>query len=156
MMTSSTYNRLVQYLLQKDQDLLRLSFKQIEDILGTTLPPSAYEHRAWWANSQTHSHARHGWLKAGYETSMVDLDNREVSFVRQQPPSLQSIPAQGKVQFNLNRASRPKGAADLNTVVRRAGGVNNLAEITNAIQAYINGDILETELGRILRKLWPR
>jgi len=152
MMTSS-YDQLVQYLLHKDQDMLRLSFQQIEDVLGTSLPPSAYEHRAWWANSQSHSHARHGWLQAGYETSMVDLDAREVSFVRQAESQILAVPAPTGRRYTSGRL---RGRMSLNEIARRAGGADNLNEITNAIQAYIDGDLLETELGRILRKLWPR
>ena len=154
MMTSSTYFKLSNYLIRKDQDLIRLSFQQIENILGTSLPPSAYEHRAWWANSLSHSHARHGWLKEGYETSMVDLDAREVSFVRQAAPMrIEKTPGPRSSIFPRDRQRAHPG---LNEIVSRAGGVSNLGEITNAIQAYIDGDLLETELGRILRKLWPR
>ena len=142
-MTSSTYQRLTDYLLQKDQDMLRLSFQEIEDILGVALPPSAYEHRAWWANSLSHSHARHGWLKANYETAKVDVDGREVSFMRQPfMQGIQSIPVPGRIQYHRSVPTSQKGRPDLNEVVRRAGGVDNLAEITRAVQAYIDGDLL--------------
>jgi hypothetical protein len=46
--------------------------------------------------------------------------------------------------------------ADLDDIIQLAGGIDNLGEIIHAVQAYINGDLLETELGRDLRKLWPR
>lgn len=48
-----------------------LSYKEIEKIIGDTLPPSAYEYpEAWWANDYTHSQAV-AWIDAGYETDFV-------------------------------------------------------------------------------------
>jgi len=159
-MVSSSYYRLMKYLQQQDQDMLRLTFAEIEKILGSSLPPSAYEHRAWWANSHSHSHARHGWIKAGFETSNVDLDNREVSFVRL-PPVFSSViaPQFKSVQSpapSFREAHRGRPQPDVDDLVRLAGGVENLAVILEAVQAYINGETLETELGRDLRRLWPR
>ena len=158
-MVYSSYYKLMKYLQEKDQDMLRITFREIEDVLGAKLPPSAYEHRAWWANSQSHSHARHGWIKAGFETSMVDLGAQEVSFVRAQEAAASfSHPAMSYMQPAPARRSRsirpPRSGTD--DLVRLAGGADNLAEILGAVQAYIDGDLLETELGRDLRRLWPR
>lgn len=46
-----------------------LAFAQIESILGSKLPASAYRHRPWWANehgSTVHTQAK-SWLFAGWE-----------------------------------------------------------------------------------------
>jgi hypothetical protein len=155
-MVTSSYSKLNQYLQHKDQDMLRLSFKEIENILGSELPPSAYEHRAWWANSANHSHAQYGWIQAGYETASVDLDSQQVSFLRQQKTVRAPSPAYQKSMRLENSVRSFYPRADLDDIIQLAGGIDNLGEIIHAVQAYINGDLLETELGRDLRKLWPR
>jgi hypothetical protein len=78
----SKYEPLPQFLAAKPGAVHRMSFDQIERILGFKLPKSAYEHEAWWSNNATgHSHAR-TWLEAGWRTMDVDLEARKVSFQR--------------------------------------------------------------------------
>ncbi len=63
-----------------------LSFAQIETILGDSLPQSACDHRAWWANElgdSRHTQAE-AWLRAGFTVDSVDQgSNPWVRFVRQ-------------------------------------------------------------------------
>lgn len=81
----SKYEPLPQFLLAKNVSSLRLAFQDIEDILGFTLPKSAYAHEAWWSNNETgHSHAR-SWLRAGWRTAEVDLAACKVTFERRAP-----------------------------------------------------------------------
>ena len=76
----SKYEPLPQFLSAKNVCSLRLGFAQIENILGFTLPKSAYVHEAWWSNNETgHSHAR-SWMRAGWRTADVDLSARKVTF----------------------------------------------------------------------------
>jgi hypothetical protein len=51
-----------------------LSYGQVQVILGSSLPPSARKHRAWWANpGSTHDHPyAQAWLAAGWEVDTVD------------------------------------------------------------------------------------
>src|SRR6266446_4220198 len=65
---------------------LKMKFKQIED-LGVRLPPSAYNHRAWWANNQNNSlsalvreTAEKPWQRAKFETAYVDKKRGELTF----------------------------------------------------------------------------
>jgi len=82
----SKYEALPQFLGQMDQAVRRMSFGEIESVLGFKLPKSAYKHEAWWSNNETgHSHAQ-AWLKLGWRTEAVDLTRRQVTFRR----SLQS------------------------------------------------------------------
>ena len=58
-----------------------ISFEEIERILGSKLPKSAHEHRAWWSNPSSkadHPHAQ-SWLTAGW---MVDIVNQNYMWVR--------------------------------------------------------------------------
>jgi len=61
------YRYLADYLLKSGEQRVTLTFHEIENILKTKLPPSAYEHRAFWSNSTTHSIAL-SWMNVGYET----------------------------------------------------------------------------------------
>lgn len=52
---------------------IQVTLEQIESILGDALPPSALEHRSWWANDAAgHSQSR-TWLTAGWRVDDVDL-----------------------------------------------------------------------------------
>ncbi|HXD46039.1 MAG TPA: hypothetical protein VN655_12980 [Pseudolabrys sp.] len=78
----SKYEPLPQFLMSAGGHLHRMSFAEIERVLGFKLPKSAYEHEAWWSNNATgHSHAR-AWLKFGWRTEAVDLSGRKVTFQR--------------------------------------------------------------------------
>ncbi len=79
---SSRYDPLRWYLAERSDPVIRLSFAEIERILGVTLPASARQHRAWWANEQagSHVHAR-SWLDAGRRTANVDLNAATADFV---------------------------------------------------------------------------
>lgn len=81
----SKYEPLSQFLETLKHPTHRMSFSEIERILGFKLPKSAYEHQAWWSNNDTgHSHAR-AWLELGWRTESVDLKGRQVSFERLAP-----------------------------------------------------------------------
>jgi hypothetical protein len=76
-----SYDGLRVYLAGRDERHVELSFEALEGILGRKLPASAHNHRAWWANDRSHSHA-HAWLEAGWEVDRVNLTARKVSFRR--------------------------------------------------------------------------
>jgi CBS domain-containing protein len=64
------------------KDEARLTFEEIEQIIGGSLPASAYEHRAWWANdSQGHPHSQL-WLEVGWRTNYLNRTESAVTFVR--------------------------------------------------------------------------
>jgi hypothetical protein len=77
------YDTLQTYLEARSAPQLKLSFVDIERILGAPLPASARRHPAWSRNERagTHRHAR-AWLDAGYETGRLDLNASTVEFVR--------------------------------------------------------------------------
>ena len=57
-----------------------MTFKKIERVVGVKLPPSAYNHRAWWSNNPTNNVMTHAWLKAGYKTESVDMEGHKLVF----------------------------------------------------------------------------
>jgi hypothetical protein len=70
MLNMSKYDRFGQYLKNSQKQAERLSYNEIEGILGFKLPPSAYNHRPWWSGSRPHTNS---WLNAGWQVSSVDL-----------------------------------------------------------------------------------
>lgn len=75
----SKYEPLRKHLAQR-QGNAPLSFAEIEEILGFSLPRSAYLYPAWWSNSGgTHVQSA-AWQSAGYETRHVDLARHTVQF----------------------------------------------------------------------------
>lgn len=79
----SKYAPLGRYLAAQPSSEVRLTFAEIERILGDTLPRSAHHHRAWWANERNgpHPHARI-WMGAGWRVASVNLTAEKVTFAR--------------------------------------------------------------------------
>ncbi|TKX45570.1 GIY-YIG nuclease family protein [Halorubrum sp. SD690R] len=76
------YLPLKQYLQTVDENHLKLSFSEIEEILGFGLPKSAHKFDAWWSNgSKPHSYA---WLDSGWKVSDYSFSNQTVQFIRTQ------------------------------------------------------------------------
>ena len=77
------YDPLRVYLRKQSDPVVRMTFGQVERVLGKPLPASARKHQAWWANETvgTHSHAR-SWLDAHRKTRSVDLNAATVEFVK--------------------------------------------------------------------------
>ena len=60
-----------------------LTFQQIDRILATKLPTSAYSHRAWWANEVEGSHVEaQAWMEAGWKVEAVNQEDNWVRFRR--------------------------------------------------------------------------
>ena len=77
---SEKYKRLAEYLYEKWDRKIELSYAQIEEILGFNLPPTAYNLAfSYWANTKTHSYAS-SWLEVGYKAKVIG--EQRVSFER--------------------------------------------------------------------------
>lgn len=66
-----------------DQAVVSFTFDEIEQIIGTALPPSARIHRQWWANSKTldgHVQAQ-AWINAGFG-AFPNMSEETVTFRR--------------------------------------------------------------------------
>ena len=84
----SIYDPLLERLSLLPVTTVRMSFADIEEIMGRKLPPSARKYPAWWGNNdqggKRHSSA---WLSAGWRTEDLALELEEVSFVRMNEPT---------------------------------------------------------------------
>ena len=79
---------LTTYLKNCGKDEIKMTFSDIEKILGFQLPDSAYLYPALWSNSESHSIA-FGWLNAGYLTRQVNIPMQTVEFIKEANPSRQ-------------------------------------------------------------------
>lgn len=62
------FENLTKYLKDKNEDNIKLSFSNLEKIIGFPLPDSAYKHRAYFANVLNHSISK-AWMEAGYRST---------------------------------------------------------------------------------------
>ena len=78
----------------------RATFEDIEEILGSALPPSARRHSAWWSNTKSHSQAL-AWIAAGWKKSSIDMKGEMVVFERPRPAPNPSV-KRGKMDFPVH------------------------------------------------------
>jgi hypothetical protein len=77
----SKYDRLGDYLRERGMGQIRMTFAEIERVVGTKLPKSQ-KHPAWWSNSTSNNVMTKVWLDAGYETAQVDVVGQTLLFRR--------------------------------------------------------------------------
>ncbi len=105
------YIALTAYLEKSHQNSIRMTFKQIEDVIGEALPESAYTYPALWSNSKSHSIA-FGWMDAGYKSQNVSIANQTVEFVkgnvakREKPVPTQKTVTKRKTTLSVEVAVR--------------------------------------------------
>jgi hypothetical protein len=62
---------------------ITLGFEQIEGILKTRLPSSAYEDRRWWDHEKEGNHvSARSWTIAGWRVDEVNFNEKWVKLVR--------------------------------------------------------------------------
>lgn len=76
------YEPLTEFLKQQAGSEVRMSFAQIERVIGSKLPPVAQRHRAWWSNSPTNNVMTKAWIEAGFRSEQVDIENGWLVFRR--------------------------------------------------------------------------
>jgi hypothetical protein len=58
----------------------RVGFDEIEKLLKSNLPKTAFKRPEWWSNNDDgHSQAR-AWLSVGWRTEQIDLTGRKLTF----------------------------------------------------------------------------
>ena len=59
----------------------RMTFEEIEKVIGAKVPPGARKHQAGWANDYTQVRAQ-AWLDVGWMSKDVDVRGGEITFYR--------------------------------------------------------------------------
>lgn len=129
----SKFEPLRQFLDALPKGERRMSFVEIENILGFKLPPSARRHRPWWSNNPSNSAMTKAWLAAGCRTEQVDMAGEKLVFKKADGP----ISASGEQGQSAQDAHRtPYGG--LEGTVRIAPGVD-ITEPTGEVWAADQG-----------------
>jgi hypothetical protein len=68
----------LRHFLARTKRPIEMTFDHIANLVGG-LPPSAYEHRAWWSNNLDHVQAQ-AWMRAGRRVDWVNILRRRVRF----------------------------------------------------------------------------
>jgi hypothetical protein len=76
------------FLEKQCTDEVRISFVEIEHVIGGKLPPSAHKHRPWWSNNASNSAMTKVWLDAGFRTEQVDMGGKKLVFKRVHVPAM--------------------------------------------------------------------
>ncbi len=77
----SKYKPLEKYLSLIKKSEITLTFEEIEKILDSKLPYSAFEYQQWWENDSYHTQAK-AWRNAGWKVEPVDITNKIVTFLK--------------------------------------------------------------------------
>lgn len=118
---------LTTYLEKCGKDEIKLSFSDVERILGFQLSDSACLHQAYWSNSESHPIA-FGWLNAGYLSQHVDMKGQTVEFVKR---THQSHQIQGEAEKTV-------------VVFREKCATLALDEAVRCIRTYFNETVKDS------------
>ena len=127
------YIALTAYLKKSGKDIIKMSFKEIESILGERLPESAYKYPALWSNSESHSIA-FGWMDAGYMSQNLSIANQTVEFTR---------------NAVVKREVVSPSKTTMNKVVVEKEASLSVDEAVHCIRTYFNETIMDSH-GRYL------
>lgn len=76
------YAALARHLEGQATSPVAMTFGQIEQVLGFSLPESARRHQAWWANQgRGHSLA---WQSVGYAVTALSVDEERLTFLKRE------------------------------------------------------------------------
>ncbi|CAB5512442.1 hypothetical protein LMG26857_01732 [Achromobacter anxifer] len=79
------YSALGKYLSMLRVDSIALAFSEIETIIESPLPASAYKYPAYWSNERSGTHTwSHVWQAAGWRSENLDLGGGSITFRRDQ------------------------------------------------------------------------
>ena len=76
----SKYYNLYKTLRSCGDEQVSLSFKEIEAIIESNLPPSARQNKEYWSNRVTGGVQAAAWMDAGFHVKDVDLSAEEITF----------------------------------------------------------------------------
>src|SRR6266849_3638309 len=85
------YSNLGEFLRDQKNSSIRLTFAEVERIIGHKLPPSA-RYPAWWSNHPSNNVMTKVWLAAGFKTEQVDVVGRKLVFRRLRKASMNQEP----------------------------------------------------------------
>ncbi|MCB9418256.1 MAG: helix-turn-helix transcriptional regulator [Ardenticatenaceae bacterium] len=82
MKAGSKYEALFAHLSASGFQEIRLTFSEIETLLGRELPATARRQRGWWSNRSSGGVQAAAWMGAGYHVTELDLAAEQVTFAK--------------------------------------------------------------------------
>jgi transcriptional regulator with XRE-family HTH domain len=76
----STYAKLWDILAARTGSIWKVSFSELERLIGAKLPASAFKYPAWWSNNPSNNAMTKIWLNAGWRTEQVNIPGQTVVF----------------------------------------------------------------------------
>ena len=107
-------------------DTVRLSFAQIDGIIGDNLPLTAYRSEEWWGNIPSNAHAK-AWLNAGWEAKEVNL--KEAYVVFQKVKAQQTISVERKKKEKSQQPQKPFTPPPSRIFTRRKPSKTKIAKL---------------------------
>ena len=146
---------LTAYLEKCGMDELKMTFSEIEKIIGFRLSDSAYTYPAQWSNSESQSFA-FGWLNAGYITRQVNIPQQTVEFVKKPlqkqhrtSDSIREAAAKRTTANNAAANSEVANNAAANNEATNRAAILPVEEAIRCIRTYYNETVLDLH-GRYL------
>ena len=84
-----TYELLSTFLETQQSDIISLSFSDIERIIETDLPPSAFQYNQWWSNDSSPGRQSYAWMSIGWRTRDVSLSKERLTFFKLRSETIQ-------------------------------------------------------------------
>lgn len=66
------YIKFYEFLEKNEEEVLTLTYEELENIIGRKLPKSAYKYDTYFSNSPSHTMSRI-WLELGYGQTKLEL-----------------------------------------------------------------------------------
>lgn len=82
----SIYAKLRDILEEQAEEAWKVSFSELERLIGAKLPPSAFKYPGWWSNNPSNNAMTKIWLEAGWRTEQVDVPGQTLVFRRGEKP----------------------------------------------------------------------
>ncbi|WP_148253619.1 DUF7662 domain-containing protein [Aidingimonas lacisalsi] len=141
----SKYDKLSAYLESLSGSEWHAGFRQLESILGFTLPASARRHSAWWANDARQGRQAMTWLSAGWRIGDLNLTGETVTFYRDAGISRK---AASRFEQGSQRAGAATEKFDV-SVLPKAGGINPL-ELSVGMTWRVLGRLMLDDSGKLV------
>lgn len=93
----SKYYPLHEFFQQCKADLVALTLVQVQEIIGTALPPTALSQRAWWSNRRVANAQSAAWLEAGYRVDEIHLEAGRLVFRKEGTVPNYEVKRQGNI-----------------------------------------------------------
>ena len=114
---ASKYDPLSKHLESLDVSAWQTNFREIERILGFSLPASARNHRSWWHNNTIGHPQAPAWMDIGWKTADVDMGAGTLVFRR----SRSSAHRSGTPAIRASRVITPLSSMNPNVSSPHAG-----------------------------------